>query len=612
MPAYEGNGAEADLDSPPERQARLRDNITGALRMALDASPRAFAVTVALALAGAVIPTLIVLAGRHVVNLIVSGSATGKTIGYVLPAVAVLGLLTALQRVYTTIQSTRQETFSTRVSLDVEHRFFEKAAAVDVGHFDDSDWHDRMSRARWDLNWRPYQMTQTVIGLGGSFVQLAGMTGVLMTLHPALVVLSIVSVLPTVTLQRRVNRHLYRFHFDWTPVQREQEYLGTLLSYTQNVKELRSFDLGPHFLKRHQKLAYDRWERRARLYAWAEKHSVAAGALSGLALAGAYAFVAVEGIGGRLTAGDLTAVIAAVAAITQQVGLISSSVVLLDQHARFLDDYFSFLRIESLVPAPEHPRLLPSKLDEAIEFDNVTFTYPGGTEPAVAGLDLRVEPGELLALVGDNGAGKTTLVKLLLRFYDPSGGRVRIGDIDLREVEPRELRRRIGVLFQDYVNYELRARDNVTFGRWERPVDDDEVRGALESARADGVVKRLPGGLDSNVGRQFEGGQDLSGGEWQRLALARLIYRDADIWVLDEPTASLDAEAEAAIFGELREQLSGRMGIVISHRFSTVRIADRIAVVADGRVTELGTHDELVALGGRYAELFALQAAGYR
>jgi ATP-binding cassette subfamily B protein len=217
-----------------------------------------------------------------------------------------------------------------------------------------------------------------------------------------------------------------------------------------------------------------------------------------------------------------------------------------------------------------------------------------------------------MALVGENGAGKSTLVKLLLRFYDADQGSVRVGGVDLKDMDPEALRSRIGVLFQDYASYELSVRENVMMGRPDGGGNDDQVLEALRNSRSEWLVKKMPNGLDSKVGRLFEGGHDLSGGEWQRLALARIMYRDADIWILDEPTSSLDPEAEAAIFAELKENLKGRIGIVISHRFSTVRIADRIAVIADGQVTELGTHDELLRAAGRYAQLFELQAAGYR
>jgi ATP-binding cassette, subfamily B, bacterial len=242
----------------------------------------------------------------------------------------------------------------------------------------------------------------------------------------------------------------------------------------------------------------------------------------------------------------------------------------------------------------------------------VTFTYPGGTEPAVKDLSLHIRGGELIALVGENGAGKSTLIKLLLRFYDPSHGAIRVGGADLRELDPESWRSRIGVLFQDFASYEFSVRENVQMGRPGMIADDRKVLSALEDARSDWLLKKMPKGLDAKVGRLFEGGHDLSGGEWQRLALARIMYRDADIWILDEPTASLDPEAEAAIFAELKEMLRGRIGIVISHRFSTVRIADRIAVVEDGKVSELGTHEELLMARGRYAHLFELQAAGYR
>jgi len=344
------------------------------------------------------------------------------------------------------------------------------------------------------------------------------------------------------------------------------------------------------------------------------------GLVGGTTLALAYVFLAIRGVAGTIDPGGVVLVIGAFTAVSGTLGQISSTFVAVDQHTTFLDDYFSFLSIGSLVPVPVEPHpetAWHNAISTAgIEFDNVTFTYPGGTEPAVAGLNLHMRPGELIALVGENGAGKSTLVRLLLRFYDPDKGSVRVGGVDLRNLDPAVLRSRIGVLFQDYVSYELSVRENVVMGRPDGAVhdkaNDEKVMEALRNARSDWLLTKMPRGLDSKVGRLFEGGHDLSGGEWQRLALARIMYRDADIWILDEPTSSLDPEAEAAIFAELKENLKGRIGIVISHRFSTVRIADRIAVIADGHVTELGSHQELLRAGGRYAQLFELQAAGYR
>jgi ATP-binding cassette subfamily B protein len=325
-------------------------------------------------------------------------------------------------------------------------------------------------------------------------------------------------------------------------------------------------------------------------------------------------------VAGTIDPGGVVLVIGAFTAVSGTLGQISSTFVAVDQHTTFLDDYFSFLAIDPLIPIPANPHFSPDwhigSGKGGVEFENVTFTYPGGTEPAVEGLNLHIRNGELIALVGENGAGKSTLIKLLLRFYDADQGSVSVGGVDLKHFDPSVLRSRIGVLFQDYASYELSVRENVVMGRPDgeasSKANDERVLDALRNSRSEWLVKKMPNGLDSKVGRLFEGGHDLSGGEWQRLALARIMYRDADIWILDEPTSSLDPEAEAAIFAELKENLKGRIGIVISHRFSTVRIADRIAVIAGGKVSELGTHEELLRAKGRYAQLFELQAAGYR
>jgi len=385
-----------------------------------------------------------------------------------------------------------------------------------------------------------------------------------------------------------------------------------LLVQPRNTKEVRAFVLADYLLGRHRRLSEELFSRRQKMLRMGSRMSVITGIVTGTILALAYVFVAVRGIEGTISPGAVVLVVGAFTSVSGTLGTISSTFVAVDQHTTFLDDYFSFLAIKTLLPVPSDPQPIPGPSIDAIDFNNVEFAYPGGTEPALSGLNLHIKKGELMALVGENGAGKSTLIKLLLRFYDVQDGSVKVGGVDVRDMDPQELRNRIGVLFQDYANYELTVRENVSMGRPNGVTDDSKVIKALKDSRSEWLVNKMTNGLDSKVGRLFEGGHDLSGGEWQRLALARIMYRNADIWILDEPTSSLDPEAEAAIFAELKENLKGRIGIVISHRFSTMRIADRIAVIDDGRVTELGSHEELIAAGNRYAELFELQASGYR
>jgi len=597
---------------PGKQRRRVRENFVRGVRLAWEASPRTFVGITTLGLVGASIPPMVVWLGKRLVDLIVAGSHGALQFADLWPTVLALGVLAGIGRALTQIQGAEQELFSLRVSYHARRRFFEKAARVDFAHFDNSDWHDRMQRAKRDFGWRPYQLAYSSIGLGTSTVTMIGMLGLLASLHPLLVVLSLVSLVPMVTIQRRQTRRLYDWWRANTVEEREEEYFGGVLGDLSAAKEVRSFGLSGYFLDRFMTINRRRFRSLARLsrrWSWA---ALVSGVVGGGALVAAYGFVASRGLTGSLTVGDLAAVIGAFASVTAEAGLISGSLLSLEQHATFLDDYFSFLAIEPLVVVPARPVPVPPSLERGIEMLGVRFTYPGGAHEALRGIDFDVRPGELVAIVGENGAGKSTIVNLLLRFYDPDSGTVRVGGVDLRDADPADLRSRMGVLFQDFAKFQLSLRENVRLGRVDRDSNDDEVMASLEAARAHFLVKSMRGGLESRAGRLFDGGHELSGGEWQRLALARLIHRQADIWILDEPTANLDPEAEAAIFSELKEQLHGRMGIVISHRFSTVRVADRIYVIQDGRVAESGSHDELIARGGRYAALFELQAAGYR
>jgi ATP-binding cassette subfamily B protein len=584
--------------------------------LAWAASPSSLIRYSILGMLSAAMPPIAVYLGATLVNRIAEARLHSLRFTDLVPILAGLWVATAVQRAIGAYMGYGRNLFVRRVQLEAERRLLAQASKVDIGHFDNSDWHDRLARAKRDVSWRPGDLTWSVLGLSGNIVTVVLMAGLLASLHWVLVVLALAAAGLSLALERRVTSRLYEYFYKETPEEREREYLGDLLVQPRSTKEIRAYVLADYLLGRHGKLSDDLFKQRELMYRSATRISMLTGLVGGTTLALAYVFLAIRGVAGTIDPGGVVLVIGAFNAVSSTLGQISSTFVAVDQHTTFLDDYFSFLSVGSLVPAPAKPH---NEADwhraiatAGIEFDNVTFTYPGGTEPAVAGLDLHIRSGEFIALVGENGAGKSTLIRLLLRFYDPDQGSVRVGGVDLRDLDPAVLRSRIGVLFQDYVSYELSVRENVVMGRPDGEVQDERVMEALRDARSDWLLKKMPRGLDSKVGRLFEGGHDLSGGEWQRLALARIMYRDADIWILDEPTSSLDPEAEAAIFAELKENLKGRIGIVISHRFSTVRIADRIAVIADGRISELGTHQELLRAQRRYAQLFELQAAGYR
>ena len=601
-----------DNPSTKGRASRVRKNLLLGMALAWAASPSSLLRYSVLGIINATMTPISVFLGAALVNKIAEARLLSLQYNDILPIVAGLWIVASVQRSIGAYMGYGRNLFVRRVELEAERRLLEKASKVDLGHFDNSNWHDRLARAKRDVNWRPGDLTWSVLGLSGNIVTIILMASLLASLHYLLVILALGAAALSLLLESRVTSRLYAFFYKETPEERERGYLGDLLVQPRNTKEIRAYVLAEYLLGRHRKISEELYKKREFMYRSGTRISLLTGLVTGTTLALAYLFVAVEGVAGTIDPGGVVLVIGAFTSVSTTLGQISSTFVAVDQHTTFLEDYFSFLAIDPLVTVPAQPICVPKSLDEGIEFRDVGFSYQGAREPAVQNLNLHIRNGELIALVGENGAGKSTLVKLLLRFYDADQGSIMVGGVNVKDIEPTALRSRIGVLFQDYASYELSVRENVMMGRPDILADDERVLKALKDSRSEWLVNKMSKGLDSKVGRLFEGGHDLSGGEWQRLALARIMYRDADIWILDEPTSSLDPEAEAGIFAELKENLKGRIGIVISHRFSTVRIADRIAVIADGKVTELGSHDELLKANGRYAQLFELQAAGYR
>ena len=401
------------------RARRVRKNLRQGLALAWAASPQSLIRYSVLGMISSAMPPIAVYLGAVLVNRIAEARLHSLTWRDMLPIILGLWVATGVQRAIGAYMGYGRNLFVRRVQLEAERRLLEQASKVDLGHFDNSDWHDRLARAKRDVSWRPGDLTWSVLGLSGNIVTIVLMAGLLASLHWVLVVLALAAALLSLALERRVTAKLYEFFYKETPEEREREYLGDLLVQPRTTKEIRAYVLADYLLGRHRDRSEELFRLREQMYRSGTRISMLTGFVTGTALALAYLFVALQGIAGNIDPGGVVLVIGAFTSVSGTLGNISSTFVAVDQHTTFLEDYFSFLSIDRLVPVPTPARDVPRSLEAGIEFDDVTFTYPGGTEPAVANLSLHIRGGELIALVGENGAGKSTLVKLLLRFYDP-------------------------------------------------------------------------------------------------------------------------------------------------------------------------------------------------
>lgn len=490
-------------------------------------------------------------------------------------------------------------------------RLMEHAATLDLEDFEDPELQDKLDRARRQTMGRMNLMAM-LFGQVQDAITVATFAIGLLVYAPWLIVLLAMALLPAFVGESHFNALGYSLNFAWTPERRQLEYVRQMGASPESAKEVKIFNLHRFFIARYRELA-DGFYRANR--ALARRRAFWGTLLAALGTLGyyvAYAYIVWRTVRGDFTIGDLTFLAGSFRRLRQLLeGLLVGFSQVAGQ-ALYLDDLFSFFQIKPEITSPLEAVAVPRPIRQGFTFENVGFRYPDSESWALRGVSFQLHAGEVLALVGENGAGKTTLVKLLARLYDPDEGRILLDGRDLRDYDLDDVRANIGVIFQDFMRYHLTAGENIGVGQIDAMDDGSRIREAARRAMADEVIESLPQGYDQLVGRRFRTGVDLSGGQWQKIAIARAYMRDAQVMILDEPTAALDARAEFEVFQRFRELSDQRTAVLISHRFSSVRMADRILVLAHGRLEASGTHDELMAAGGRYAELFELQAAGYR
>jgi len=586
-----------------------------ALKLVWQANPIATVELAFLTLAGALLPATQAWVGKLIVDGVVASIQGGhdpdqvRTVFYYLVLELVLFLLsTALNHSRRLIQQLIQLQLANRIRAEI----IRKALTLDLSFFEHPDYYDRLQNARREGGYKPVELINDSFQIVQNLITLISFAALMLRFSPWLVLILLATSIPAFIAETRFSEQGFRLLTRRAPETRQINYLARLLTEDSAAKEIKLFNLGDKLLKRYTEL-FDKFFAEDRTLA-IKRATVgfSLGLIATMGFYGSYAWIVWRTVQGSISLGDMTLYLTIFRQGQSTFQSILAAVGNIYENNLFMANYFEFLDItpQMCVAAPANK--LPVSMTRGIEFRGVGFRYPENDEWVLRDIDLKIRPGEKIALVGHNGAGKTTLIKLLSRLYDPTEGSILIDGIDLRDIDPLALRQKIGVIFQDFVRYHLPARENIGFGQIEAA---DDMEAIIESARKSGahsMIENLPEGYETMLGRWFHGGHELSLGQWQRIALARAFMRDAEILVLDEPTASLDAQTEYEIFRHFQELTEGKMAILISHRFSTVRMADRIVVIQDGRITEAGSHQELVRQEGVYARLFAMQAEGYR
>jgi len=518
----------------------------------------------------------------------------------------IIAVLAGAQRGISLCQSLLRAQLGQRVNVMI----LEKALTLELSQFEDSEFYDKLTRARREASSRPLSLVTRSFGLAQNGVSLLSYGVLLVQFSPWAVVVLLLAGLPSFFAEAKFSGEAFTL-FRWrSPATRMQIYLETVLAREDHAKEVKLFGLGPLLLERYREIFRRLYKDDRALTIRRDSWGLGLGLIGTVALYGAYAWIAVVAVAGRITIGQMTMYLMLFRQGQSAVAAILTAIGGMYEDNLYLSTLYEYL--ETPVARRTENRQVGTEPEDGVRFEGVGFTYPGASKPALENIDLHIRPGESLALVGENGSGKTTLIKLLTRLYTPQHGRILLDGLDLQEWQEEALRERIGVIFQDFARYQLLVGENIGAGDVHHFDDEARWREAAQMGMASPIIDDLPSGYETQLGRWFKDGQELSGGQWQKIALSRAFMRSqADILVLDEPTAAMDAAAESQVFEHFRKLTRTRIAILISHRFSTVRMADQIVVIQDGHIVEHGSHEDLMALGGHYERLFSLQAAGY-
>jgi len=580
-------------------------------RMVWEASPRIVVANVSVRLIVSLLPLAMLAVTKVIIDSIYRYTANHTALPtYFWRLVVIEFALACVSTILVRVTDYCDTVLADKYAKYVSVRIMQHASRLDLTTYEDPTFQDKLERARVQGTDRVL-MIQAAGRLIQQVVTTASLAFSICLFSPWLLLALIVCVVPAFLGETHFAFLGYSLSFVQTPARREMEYLRVLGGSKESAKELKLFGIGPYLVERFTNLAMRLHGETARL---ARKRLFVGSLLTllgTLGYYGTYAYVIYQTVAGVLTIGMLTFLAGAIAGASSNIQLVFSTFSTIADQALFVGDLLDFFAVKPVVSSKPGAIRIPRPIRLGFEFRNVSFAYPNGRE-VLSGVSFKLSPGERIALVGENGQGKTTIVKLLTRLYDPTAGQILLDGKDLRDYDLDDLWSEIGVIFQDFMRYDLTASENIAMGRIEERDNIFRIRAAAQKSLAEDVIRKLPNGYVQQLGTRFDGGTDLSGGEWQKLALARAYLREAQVLVLDEPTASLDARSEHEVFERFAELTRGKMAMLISHRFSTVRMADRIFVLQGGRIAEEGPHDQLMQSGGRYAEMFEMQAASYR